>query len=79
MTAVHSAEGRFSAGLPAIQLDSFCDNSSIVIGPSGPDFPAGDIVYNYFNSYYYYPGGQPPLARPNPDGSGSRLASAQQP
>ncbi len=67
ITAVHSAEGRFSAGLPAIQLDSFCDNASIVIGEAGPDYPAEDVVYNYFNSYYYYPGGAPPVSRPNPD------------
>jgi hypothetical protein len=44
VVAVHSAEGRFSAGLPAIQLDSTCDRSSIVIGPSGPEFPAADLV-----------------------------------
>jgi hypothetical protein len=79
VTAVHSAEGRFSAGLPAIQLDSFCDNASIVLGPSGPEFPAGDIVYNYFNSYYYYPGGQPPVARPNPDAVARGWRQQQQP
>lgn len=53
VTSVHSADGRFSAGLPAIQLDNFCDNSSIVIGPTGPEFPAQDVVWNYFTSYYY--------------------------
>ncbi len=56
VTSVHSAEGRFSAGLPAIQLDNFCDNRSIVLGPS-PDYPLGDVVYNYFTSYYYGGGG----------------------
>ncbi len=66
--AVHSAEGRFSAGLPAIQLDSFCDNASIVIGPTGPDYPGEDVVYNYFNSSYYYPGDVAPARRANPDG-----------
>jgi hypothetical protein len=40
--AVHSAEGRFSAGLPAVQLDSMCDFVNIHIGPSGPDFPADE-------------------------------------
>ncbi len=34
------AEGRFSAGLPAVQLDSMCDFSSVILGPTGPDFPA---------------------------------------
>ena len=53
VTSVHSAEGRFSAGLPAIQMDNFCDNRSITLGPSGPDFPASDNVYNYFTSGYY--------------------------
>jgi hypothetical protein len=66
--AIHSAEGRFSAGLPAIQLDSFCDNASIVLGPSGPDYPGEDVVYNYFNSSYYYPDGAPPARRANPEG-----------
>jgi hypothetical protein len=42
VVAVHSAEGRFSAGLPAVQLDSMCDFRSIIIGPSGPDFPADE-------------------------------------
>jgi len=54
VTSVHSAAGRFSAGLSAIQLDNFCDNTSIVIGPYGPDYPAYDTVWNYFTSYYYY-------------------------
>jgi hypothetical protein len=53
VTSVHSAEGRFSAGLPAIQLDNFCDNRSIVIGPYG-DYPQSDLVWNYFTSYYYW-------------------------
>ncbi len=52
VTSVHSAEGRFSAGLPAIQLDNFCDNRSVLIGPYG-DFPQSEVVYNYFTSYYY--------------------------
>ena len=65
--AVHSAEGRFSAGLSAIQLDSFCDNSSIVLGPAGDEYPAADVVYNYFNSSYYYPDGAEPVKRANPD------------
>jgi hypothetical protein len=60
ITAVHSAEGRFSAGLPAIQLDNYCDNSSILIGPSGPNFPTPEVTYNYMTSYYYY-GGLGPL------------------
>jgi hypothetical protein len=46
--AVHSAEGRFSAGLPAVQLDSMCDFRNIHIGPSGPDFPAEEPAYPPF-------------------------------
>jgi len=61
VTSVHSAEGRFSAGLPAIQMSNFCDNTSIVLGPAGPDYPASDVVYNYFTSEYYQ-GGIGPLA-----------------
>jgi len=52
VTSVHSAAGRFSAGLSAIQLDNFCDNTSVVIGPYG-DYPQLDTVWNYFTSYYY--------------------------
>ena len=46
--AVHSAEGRFSAGLSAIQLDSFCDGTSIIIGPYD-DYPQSESVCNPFN------------------------------
>ena len=56
VTAVHSAEGRFSAGLPAIQLDSVCDFSSILIGPY-PDYPVSETAYPwtyFFYSYYHY-------------------------
>ncbi len=53
VTAVHSADGRFSAGLPAIQLDSVCDYSSILIGPYGPDFPVDEGSYSAAYSYYY--------------------------
>ncbi len=52
VTAVHSADGRFSAGLPAIQLDSVCDFSSILIGPYGPDFPVDEGSYTAAYSYY---------------------------
>jgi hypothetical protein len=48
VTSVHSAEGRFSAGLPAIQLDNFCDNTSIVLGPTGPAYPASEWIYNWY-------------------------------
>jgi len=48
VVAVHSAEGRFSAGLSAIQLDSFCDGTSILIGPYG-DYPQSESVCNPFN------------------------------
>ncbi len=47
VVAVHSAEGRFSAGLSAIQLDSYCDSSSILIGPPG-DFPTSEPLCNWF-------------------------------
>jgi len=49
---VHSAEGRFSAGLPAIQLDNFCDARSVLIGPS-PDYPVQENLLNYWNLNYY--------------------------
>jgi len=57
VTAVHSAEGRFSAGLPAIQLDSTCDRSSVEIGPYGPGYPLvetelGDPMILHFVYYY---------------------------
>ena len=57
VTAVHSAEGRFSAGLPAVQLDSMCDFASVVLGPSGPDYPALEDTYSpfYFGSYTFGP------------------------
>ncbi len=57
VTAVHSAEGRFSAGLPAVQLDSMCDFSSVVLGPSGPDYPAVEEVFPpfYWGSFTYGP------------------------
>jgi len=41
VVSVHSAEGRFSAGLPAVQLDSFCDLQSVTLG-AGSGFPAID-------------------------------------
>jgi len=59
VTAVHSAEGRFSAGLPAVQLDSMCDFSSVILGPAGPDYPAEEETYSpfYWGSFTY--GGVP--------------------
>jgi hypothetical protein len=48
VTAVHSAEGRFSAGLPAVQLDSMCDFSSVHLGPSGPEFPSSEETLSPF-------------------------------
>jgi hypothetical protein len=55
VNAVHSAEGRFSAGLPAIQLDSVCDFSSVLIGPEGDGFPTdeGSDSSNYLGFYTY--------------------------
>jgi hypothetical protein len=47
VTSIHSADGRFSAGLPAIQLDSFCDQSSILIGVP-EDFPLSEPICNFF-------------------------------
>jgi hypothetical protein len=47
VVSIHSAEGRFSAGLPAIQLDNFCDQSSILIGVP-EDFPFSEPICNYF-------------------------------
>ena len=49
---MHSAEGRFSAGLAAIQLDNYCDNMSVLIGPYD-DYPQYETTFNYFTSYYY--------------------------
>jgi hypothetical protein len=51
ITAVHSAEGRFSAGLPAIQLDNYADNQSITLGAGGPYLD--ELVFNYFTGYVY--------------------------
>jgi hypothetical protein len=63
--AVHSAEGRFSAGLPAVQLDSMCDFTSIIIGPSGPDFPFDEEPYSPFLlGFYTYDNGSPRAERP---------------
>jgi len=47
--AVHSADGRFSAGLSAIQLDSFCDQTNILIGAPGDGFPTDAGACNPFN------------------------------
>jgi len=70
--AVHSAEGRFSAGLSAIQLDSFCDARSIHIGPYGDDFPFSEPLFNYFNyNYYYGDGAVAPRAQVRNPGSKS--------
>jgi hypothetical protein len=55
---VHSAEGRFSAGLPAVQLDSMCDFSSVVLGPTGPDYPAQEDLPSPFYLGFYTDGGQ---------------------
>jgi hypothetical protein len=69
VVAVHSAEGRFSAGLPAIQLDSTCDFQSIEIGPSGPDFPASDSPFIFdgaFGTFLYYVGALPRSGDPVP-------------
>jgi len=55
VTAVHKAEGRFSAGLPAIQLANVCDAISVTLGPTGPDYPALDpFTLNFLNNYVYY-------------------------
>jgi hypothetical protein len=68
VSAVHSAEGRFSAGLPAVQLDSMCDFRSILIGPSGPDFPADEEPESPFADGFYTYGNLP--VHPRPAGSG---------
>ncbi|MFN7942708.1 MAG: hypothetical protein U0X73_14065 [Thermoanaerobaculia bacterium] len=52
--SVHSAEGRYSVGLPAIQLDSFCDGTSVTLGPGDDGFPVVDTSSNVFYSYYSY-------------------------
>ncbi len=64
VTAVHSAEGRFSAGLPAVQLDSMCDFSSVVLGPAGPEFPAEEETWSPFYFGFYTTSGQLPLRLP---------------
>ena len=68
VTAVHSAEGRFSAGLPAVQLDSMCDFSSVTLGPSGPDFPAEEETYSPFYFGSFTVGAQPAVAGPQATG-----------
>ena len=68
VTAVHSAEGRFSAGLPAVQLDSMCDFSSVTLGPSGPDFPAEEPTYSPFYLGFYTAGAQPEVRGPQATG-----------
>jgi len=69
VTAVHSAEGRFSAGLPAVQLDSMCDFTSVVLGPAGPDFPAEEETWSPFYLGFYTGDGQvinrQPATRPS--------------
>jgi len=59
VTAVHSAEGRFSAGLPAVQLDSMCDFTSVVLGPAGPDYPEEEETWSPFLQGLYTTDGQP--------------------
>ncbi|MCB1008986.1 MAG: hypothetical protein KDB94_08830, partial [Acidobacteria bacterium] len=51
VTAVHSAEGRFSAGLSAVQLDSACDFQSVLIGEYD-DYPVIETAYPW--TYYFY-------------------------
>jgi hypothetical protein len=67
VVAVHSAEGRFSAGLPAIQLDSTCDRLSVIIGPSGPQFPQAfpepDPAVGMYLYYYGPPRPEVPTGR----------------
>jgi hypothetical protein len=59
--AVHSADGRFSAGLPAVQLDSMCDFRSILIGPSGPEFPVDEGAFPPFFDGFVTEGNSPDL------------------
>ena len=74
MEAVHSAEGRFSAGLPAVQLDSMCDFSSIILGPSGPEFPADEGAFPPFFLGFISPGSAPDLPSIRPeDAAGSAV------
>ncbi len=54
VSSVHSAEGRFSAGLNAIQLDSRCDLQSIIIGPSGPDYPYAEDLFDPFYTLFTF-------------------------
>jgi len=53
VTAVHSADGRFSAGLSAIQLDSACDFSSVLIG-EWDDYPQEETAYPWNYLFYSY-------------------------
>jgi hypothetical protein len=64
VNAVHSAEGRFSAGLPAVQLDSMCDFRNIHIGPSGPEFPADEGAFPPFFIGFVTEGNSPDFPRP---------------
>jgi hypothetical protein len=61
--SVHSAEGRYSVGLPAIQLDSFCDGTSVTIGVPDDGFPVVQTPPDIFYSYYSYYGA--PVQRPH--------------
>ncbi len=74
VTAVHSAEGRFSAGLPAIQLDSMCDFQSVLLGPSGPDYPAVETTFPPFFQGFYTYAGQPFTSAPQPGRPSNPLA-----
>lgn len=48
--SVHSAFGLFSAGLNAIQLDNFCDQSSIILSATAA---APECAVNWFNGTLY--------------------------
>jgi len=52
VTSVHSAAGRFSAGLSAIQLDSVCDFTSVLLGEYGDGYPQEEPAYPW--TYYFY-------------------------
>jgi len=53
VTSVHSAEGRFSAGLSAIQFDSACDFQSVLLGEYD-DYPVVETAYPWGYLWYSY-------------------------
>ncbi len=63
--SVHSALGMFSAGLNAIQLDNFCDQSSIILSATSA---SQECRVNWFRGLAYGCGSAGPISRPGSAG-----------